>query len=791
MLLLFALSASTACRASTPTPVAPTQPAPTPVPTAEPTRARPTAPEEITFLTVAVDVPDRTGQFARFDAFGNVEGFDADLLAALAEAAGVTYEVIVTPFWGETPEQGILPGLIAGRFDAAVSAIELPDAPQPGIAYTEPYLEIGQVLVVRANETAIAHYRDVTPDMRVAVVAGTVSARAAREVLELPESQIVETPSAPAALQAVSDFAVRAAIVDSYDAEAYTDRYYQRLKMVGSDRSDWIAQKRYVAAVSADNPALLALLNQAIAQVRSGALITQLADKWLVPDEAIAAGESLIGTPADRLIIGVVGSEGNLSPADRAYAPINWEIKANTLSGLLMYDADNQLVPALAAALPEIGNGGLHYDFTLRDGLTFPDGSSLTAEVVKNALTRSVLSGNWFVNAFLKNTDGDGFADDDAIQVLDRLRIRFVLREPTAYFVSLLATPPYYITGPACDPANFDPVRACAGIAPYTVTDWEPGVTLRLEANPNWPLTPPIMNKVELRFYPTSQALRDSLSNEAIDIAWHGLGAGDRDVLLAQPIYQLWRGPGLFKSYLVFEHAKEPWNDPRVRQAAAYAADREALARDVFRGQRTPLFSPLPDGVPGQIAAEPTRDLARAAALLREAGYSEARPAEVELWFINDGRYTNLEDRYAEAIKAQLEETGLFRVTVNGAPWPVFRAEMSACNYPAFLLGWPPQGEPRYLEAMTWISYFVSSTENICSNYASPAMDALIAAVRATTDPAERLEQYRAIQALWADEYPTLDLTQEVAAAVSLAKVTNAQIDALGVLHYETLAKNP
>jgi peptide/nickel transport system substrate-binding protein len=794
LLLLLTLLPAAAC-ATTEVPPA-TEPPDSPEPVATPAVAPdPTPAVERgipAFLAIAIDVPDRTGRFARFDSFGNVEGFDAALAAALAEAVGLGHELIVTPYGGVPGMSGIPDGLARGDFDLALAAIEQPESADPRLATTDPYLEVGQVVVVRANETAITSYRDISADMRIAVIANSISARAARDILQLPAEQIVPVEDSIAALQAVSDFSVRAAIVDSYDAETYTDRYYQRLKMVGAERSDWIAHKAYVIAVSAENRPLLDLLNSAIATLHTNGTVNQLADSWLVPDGTLAAaGESLIGTPPDRLLIGMVGQEGNLDPADRLYAPINWEIKLNTGSGLLGYTADNVLVPVLAAQMPEIGNNGLHYDFTLREGLFFPDGSPLSADAVKTSLIRSALSGNWFVNAFLKNSDGDSFADNDAIQVLDPLRIRFVLREPTAWFLSVLATPPWFITSPACNPEQFEPLRSCSGIGPYTLTDYEPATTLRLDANPAWPLTPPVMPKVELRFYPDSRSLREALSNEAIDIAWHGLTSDDRGVLQAQPVFRLWEGPGIFKSYLVFEHETEPWDDPRVRQAAALAVDREALATTVFRGERRPLYSPLPDGIPAAIPAQPERDLEQAIALLRAAGFSEARPAEVTLSYINDGRYTRLEEAYAEAIKGQLEETGLFRVTLNGAPWNIYRAEMSACNYGAFLLGWPPQGEPRYLEGMTWLSYFVSSTENICSNYRSESMSALISGVRNTPDTEQRYELYRAIQALWAEEHPTLDLTQELAAVMALQKVTAVPIDAMGMLRYDAVVKTP
>jgi peptide/nickel transport system substrate-binding protein len=163
----------------------------------------------------------------------------------------------------------------------------------------------------------------------------------------------------------------------------------------------------------------------------------------------------------------------------------------------------------------------------------------------------------------------------------------------------------------------------------------------------------------------------------------------------------------------------------------------------------------------------------------------------MDLWFVNDGRYSDVEEQYVTAIAGQLEATGVFQVTVNGAPWDQFRVQIAQCGYPAYLLGWPSPGRPvDYLDPSSWTDFFVQQTDSVfCSNYKSPTMDALVLAAREELDPAVRAEIYAEMQRLWAEELPTLDITQEPRFALSLAKVDGVQIDALGLMHYETLSK--
>jgi ABC-type transport system substrate-binding protein len=91
---------------------------------------------------------------------------------------------------------------------------------------------------------------------------------------------------------------------------------------------------------------------------------------------------------------------------------------------------------------------------------------------------------------------------------------------------------------------------------------------------------------------------------------------------------------------------------------------------------------------------------------------------------------------------------------------------------------------------MTWIEYFITNTDSICSNYESQEMETLYRSAMEETDPAQRFEIYQRIQELWARDFPTLDLTQEPRVAVSLPNVQDFIIDAIGLLHYDLLTKS-
>ncbi len=761
-----------------------------PIPTSTVTRAPETVvTPEVTrnpnFITVVIDAPSRFQEFADIDPFGNVIGFDPDVMADLAATADFDYEFVVTSF------TGLLASVENGEFDAAMSALLIPDQPQEGLVYTIPYLEVGQVLLVRANEVELQGYTDIRPGIPVGVQRFSSGEQTAREVVGLAEPELQFYDSPGATIQALINNEVQGVIVDSDDAEHFATLHPQQLKIVGGEgQAAWISQKRYGIAVSTENQELLEKLNDAITLAQEAGTLDQLTQMRLVTNETINAGESLVGTPADELVIGMVGDLAEMDPAAQTPDLIGWEVKMNTMSGLYMHDSENNLTSVLAADLPAISVDGLEYTIMLRPDLVFPDGSELTADDVKFSVIRAARLGNTQVNGILKDTNEDGFADEDSIQVIDPQQVKFVLQEPVGYFPSLLATPPYFVVSEDCFSAGFDATSICGGLGKYTILEWQQGTQMRLRANPQYPGPAPAFENIQLRFYNDPGQMRQSLENNAIDIAWTGLRLNDALALRDSTSYTYWEGPPAFKSYLVFEQSEDPWDNARLRQAISFAIDREALASQIFNGNRRPLYSPVPTGIPGQVATESPRDLSSANSILLASGYSTDNKLEMTIWFVNDGRYSDVEEEYALAMAAQIEETGLIDVTVEGAAWDVFRPQSFSCNYPTFILGWPSSGQTTaFLDALSWIEYFITNTDQVCSNYESPAMATLLEAARAETDPAARLEIYRQIQELWAQEYPTLDLTEEPRFLVSISDVDNVAIDGMGLLHYDLLTK--
>ncbi|MCP4415498.1 MAG: transporter substrate-binding domain-containing protein [Chloroflexi bacterium] len=792
-LILFAiiLLLAACARDGEETAVPPTIPTPTPAPTTE--AIVPISQED--FIVIATDAP--LPPFTEFDKFGDLDGFDSRLMENIAVEANLDYEFVVTP------SEGVLENLATnpGRdFNAAMSRLVIPQEPIEGIVYSQPYLEVGQVLVVLVDEERIGSYQDLQAGMAVGVVQNSEAEQVARLIAQVNESDLRNGYSnSVEALQALVDESLTAVITDSYVADYFSQTYSDQIKIVGGNgRGGWISQKAYGIALSAANTALLERLNEAITAVNNAGHIERLTVAWLLPSDTLTPGEPRIVAAPNEMVIGIVGDLSDLDPAARFPNLSSWEIKINTMSGLYAFDAQNVLNPMLATNLPTISEDKLEYTINLRHDLHFPDGSEFTAEDVKWSIERARSLGNFWVNGYLKDSNEDGFADADAVQIVDQFTVKFVLQEPDATFLSLLATPPYFPISNECYSEAQDNLSSCGGLGPYTIVSWTPGEQMRLRANPEWPGRPvPAFENILVRFQDNTAVMRRSLEQfQSIDIAWTGLPYSDFTDLSnidangdGLPDYKTWTGPAAFKSYIIFNQEQEPWDSAKVRQAFALSVDRTALANGVFDGSRLPLFSPIPDTVPGHLPVLPQRNLPLAQSLLLEEGYSDSVPLEIELWYVNDGRYSNVEAAYVTALQTQLEETGVFKVTLSSAPFESFIGQVGACNYPAYLMGWPSPGRPTdYLDPSAWTDFFVNSN-SFCPNYDSPAMTAFLETADIEIDPAARLAIYGDIQQLWAQDFPTLDLLQEPRIAVSLDSVNNVQIDAMGLLHYEVLNK--
>ncbi len=228
-------------------------------------------------------------------------------------------------------------------------------------------------------------------------------------------------------------------------------------------------------------------------------------------------------TPAagdtDTIIIGTT-DEVNSLDADDAYATHDWEIIKNTGMALLSYaPGTTELVPGAAADFPVISDDGTTYTFTLKEGLTFADGTPLTAQDYVYSWDR--------LNALEGQVSGLVQVYVDSVEAPDDMTVVYHLKNPIGFFDALAATAPFVPVNP--NTFTMDQVVAYPetldGIGPYRMVSFVPGEQMVLEANPNYTgNSPAIIKNVIIKYYADPTTLGNAVEMGEIDIAWRTLG---------------------------------------------------------------------------------------------------------------------------------------------------------------------------------------------------------------------------------------------------------------------------
>lgn len=217
--------------------------------------------------------------------------------------------------------------------------------------------------------------------------------------------------------------------------------------------------------------------------------------------------------------------------------------------------------------------------------------------------------------------------------------------------------------------------------------------------------------------------------------------------------------------YLVFDVQKVPVTDVRVRQAIAYAVDRNAINSNVFNNQTQPLYSMVPPAMPYsqpvfQTSYGSSPNLAKAQALLTQAGYNSTSKGKLslDLWYNSDGHYGDTEPTVALVIKTSIEKTGMVVVNLKSEPWAQYRSDSKLGNFPLFLLGWYPD----YFDSDDYVSPFLTTSggQALGSYYSNTTMNSWINQEQAAVNDTVRTNLFSQIQNKLATDVPYVPLWQ-------------------------------
>jgi polar amino acid transport system substrate-binding protein len=199
-----------------------------------------------------------------------IVGFDIDLMKAAAKAGGFDVE------FKNTAWDGIFAGLANGDYDAVVSSVTITDERKKTMDFSVPYINAGQVLVIRDNETGISTLSDLK-GKQVGAQIGTTGAIAIQKEAGL---QLKTYDEIGLAVQDLDNGRIDGVVVDSPTAANYVlqnDTYKGKLKIVGKP----FTEEYYGVAVKKGNTKTLDLINKGLAVVLKDGTVDKLQTKWL------------------------------------------------------------------------------------------------------------------------------------------------------------------------------------------------------------------------------------------------------------------------------------------------------------------------------------------------------------------------------------------------------------------------------------------------------------------------------------------------------------------------------
>ncbi len=476
---------------------------------------------------------------------------------------------------------------------------------------------------------------------------------------------------------------------------------------------------------------------------------------------------------------GVVGHGQLVNPLFSMFNDVDRDLCALIFEGLTTVSERGEIVPQLAERW-SVSDDGLIYTFYLRQNVRWQDGEPFTAADV--AFTIGLLQSPEFP---VPHTYA-GLWRSVTVEVVDPYTVRFKLTEPYAPFLDyttqrlvpqhLLAQAP--IASLLTHPFNVTPV----GTGLFRLVELTPQHA-RLETNPYHPLwAQTMLDEVELRFYQSeAEAFAAYKAGEVMGIGHISLQNLTR--ARAEPDLQLYSARQFGYGILFFnlKNADKPFlQDRRVRQALAFALDRQALIDKALDGQGVAVYSPIMPQSWAYKADIPRydRDLGAATALLEQAGYTlpaaawsqgsnvTARPSTVRT---KDGEaleFTLLTDTanehvaIARALAEQWAAIGV-RVTVQSVDLATLTTQhLQPRRFEAVLVEMPWQLDPDPYPL--WHETQIESPGQNYSGFVNRDASEAIEVARQLTDRTARKPLYDRFQEIFAQEVPALVLYQPV-----------------------------
>jgi peptide/nickel transport system substrate-binding protein len=409
-------------------------------------------------------------------------------------------------------------------------------------------------------------------------------------------------------------------------------------------------------------------------------------------------------------------------------------------NSLVRKDEHSEIQPDLADSweVPEPKT----YIFHLRHGVKFHDGRELTARDVvftfQTILDRSVQTSKLGMFERIQSVDAP-----------DAYTAVFKLKEVFAPFLWNVADGAVGIV-PEGSGAGF--ARHPIGTGPFIFDHYTQDQEVVLRRNDNYFGTKASVSILRFKIIPEAVVAALELRKGSVDIALNVLTPDMDEVLKKDPDLVVMEAEGTNYQYIAFNLTDRVFSDVRVRQAIAYAIDRDALIKYLWRGEgrsATGVLTPDNWAYEGNVMSY-SQDVERAKELLKEAGHEH-------LSFTYRTSNDDIARLMAAAFQQQLARAGI-SMEIRATESATFFADLDAGNFQMYSARWVGGNEDPDFFNLVFHSMMTPPKGRNRGHYSNSRVDELVDFGRQELDVQKRVKAYREIQQIVARDLPYVNL---------------------------------
>ncbi len=420
--------------------------------------------------------------------------------------------------------------------------------------------------------------------------------------------------------------------------------------------------------------------------------------------------------------------------------------------GLMTRDEHLEVVPQLAKSYEQISDTS--YRFYLRPGIEFHDGATLSSEDV-------VYTFESIIDSSIASPFKGAFSRIKSIKAEGPLTVRIDLKEPYAPFLTMLSRGIVSKRAAMALGNAFGMNPVCAG--PYKLLNFVPDSVVELVANEHYFASPPKMPALSMEIIKDDNIRVLKLLKGDVDLVQNAIPRLLIQALLKKPNLKMKQDTGIVMAYVGMNLRDPILSKEKVRQAIAYAIDRDEIISHRFRGMAVKANSILS---PGNWAYDHNLkqypyDPEKAKMLLDEAGFVDPDGDGPRERFSLQLKTSTVKERVdiARMIAHQLDKVGI-SARVIPYEWGTFFRDIKKGNFQIYTLSWVGVTEPDMFYEVCSSHAFPPDGLNR-GYYANSTVDELVGKGRITMDREKRKEIYSNVQQILIEELPYIPLWYE------------------------------